>query len=439
MRRSARALLMVFVLVFQAGAQTGTIPPPSSSGVGITPQIPCSPPPKGVDPAMPMNQPDRFMWQIFVDVNKKAPAQFQHTITAGGKTFTTNSAVWETWPDDPYTFPSDPDPANPPKWPDAPLGKELLVKGKGSPGFHSAARARGASDDNFILDTGGEEIHRNRATFDYVIQNNLWYQQGVAAFVATGQPINFPTDSVEVKGNWVKISEAQKSQYHWNYDKQGVLWGLVAMHITSKAIPNWIWATFEWVDNPGRCDYIGCRDCFGSIPSYIPSNNCPPKGDCPESAVGQVYAGGSLTPALQELFTRAGYTGDWLGQYLNYRLKGSQTDFTAPTGEPLLVANSVTESFFLQTASCMTCHSRAAVDNAGNSAFPIFGEKVLPLQPATPGKFQIQQTTHNGAPDPNWFTNYTGLGPVKIYTQTDFVWAIPFRVKPAKTTTATNK
>jgi len=393
------ALLLALLLVLPSGAQ----------------QVPCSPPPKGVDPAMPLNQSDRFAWQLFVEVNQKAAARYQQTITSGGKTFTTNSAVWETWADDPLTFPEDPYPANPPKWPDAPFLKSLRQKAKGT----HAPRAV------HVLDTGSEEVHRNRATFDYVLANSLWYQQGIAAFVKSGTAANFPADSIEVKANWIPITESQKSQYHWNYDEKGNLYGLVATHITSKAIPNWFWATFEWVGNAGRCDFIGCSDCFGTTPAFVPSNT---------TTVGQVYPSGSITPALQAMFAKAGYSGEWLAQYQNYRLKGSQTDFTLPTGKPILLGNSVTESSFLQTASCMTCHARAAVTTAGANAFPFFGEaQPLPLQNSIPAQYQTQDTTYNGTPDPNWYTTYTSNGPVKLYTQMDFVWAIPFQAQPAKT------
>lgn len=403
MRRFA-ALFLIVCLTLPASAQ---VPIPSR----------CTPPPR-VDPAVPMNQPDRFVWQLFVEVNRKAPAEYQQTLMRkDGTKFTTNSAVWETWPDDPWTFPKDPDPAKPPQWPAAPYAKELLEKGKGTP----------AAGDDHILDTGeggGEEIHRNRAAFEYVVQNDLWYQQGVAAFFTKNEVMNFPVDSIEVKGNWIQITEADKTKYHWNYDRSGQLWGLVATHITSKAIPNWIWATFEWAGNAGRCDFIGCHDCFGTIPQHVPSNT---------DKVGQVYPAGTMTQMLQTLFTQAGYEGAWMQEYSNYRLKGSQTDFTLPTGEGLLVGNSVTEGGFLQTASCMTCHSRAAVDAQGKNAFPIFGEvQPLPLQTLSPENFQTQFNTHNGPPDPSWFTKFTGQAAVPLFRQTDFVWAIPFRAQPVK-------
>ena len=389
-----------------------------SSSAGQIPR-PCRTIP-APDPAPPLNQPDRYVWQLFVQVNARgAQTTFR---TPDGRTLTTNSALWETWADDPETFPANPDPNNPPKWPGATRSKRLLEKAKAGPHPHDPA---GIHDGLTAIGvTGSEEVRRNRATFDYVIENGLWYTEGIAKFFAAGDVVDFPLDSIEVKGNWIPIADADKPNYHWNYDTAGKLYGLVAMHITSKAIPNWIWATFEWTGNPGRCDFIGCRDCFGYSPAVVPSN---------AKGVGAIYPGGTMTAELKTMFEQGGLTGAWGAEWRNYRLKGSQTDFTDPSGVPLLVGNSVTEGGFVQTASCMTCHARAAVDSTGRSAFPIFGEKEpLPLQTESPQQFQTEFTTYNGTPDPSWFWQFTGQGTRKMNMQTDFVWAIPFRAKPAK-------
>jgi hypothetical protein len=374
------------------------------------------------DPAPVVNFPDAFVWKLFVEVNARATEQVR--VPGAYGPVMTNDALWETWADDPTTFPKVPNPSEPPRWPGASqqrAAKRLEQKAKAGP---HPRDPHGITDGLLTVPAGGsEEVRRNKATFDYVIANKLWYSQGVAAFFAGGNVVDFPIDSIEVKGNWIPIDAAQKPQFHWNYDSTGKLFGLVAMHITSKALPNWVWATFEWAGNPGRCDFIGCRDCFGYSPALVPSNT---------TTVGEVYPGGAMSPALTRLFEEGGLTGTWGSEWMNYRLKGSQVDFVDPTGVPLLVGNSVTEGGFVQTASCMTCHSRAAVDSTGASAFPIFGEKEpLPLQPASPQQFQTEFTTYNGSPDPNWFWSFTGKGTKKLFMQTDFVWAIPFRVHPA--------
>ncbi len=61
--------------------------------------------------------------------------------------------------------------------------------------------------------------------------------------------------------------------YHVNTvteDGKPVPYALVAMHVISKMVPNWSWATFEQVNNPGRCDILGCVDSFGAVPARVP-------------------------------------------------------------------------------------------------------------------------------------------------------------------------
>ena len=104
--------------------------------------------------------------------------------------------------------------------------------------------------------------------------------------------------------------------------------------------------------------------------------------------------------------------------FRNYRLKGSQIDFTDSMGEPTLLGNSVTEYGFVPTASCITCHCRAGVDWNGQKPanLRIFGEK-------------LSGQTFNGALDPELF--YDRNDPARRYMmQVDFIWAIPFRAQP---------
>ena len=111
---------------------------------------------------------------------------------------------------------------------------------------------------------------RNKAAFEYIVKNELWYTEGLRDAFTIGKPIVFPTDAIEIKANWVPITAAQKSRYHWNFDTNGKLYGLVALHISSKVLPNWFWATFEWVDNPGRSDYIGSRPIWRGLSADQP-------------------------------------------------------------------------------------------------------------------------------------------------------------------------
>lgn len=439
-------------------------PTPVPSGATVLSQQAVAP-----DPALPANNPDKFAWTLFLLVNQKAKQQVPINGKPGSPM--TNNAVWETWPDDPWTFPKLPDPANPPKWPaGAEVGKKLrkspstsaihgrrVVKaatpapatppdeegadvGKLSPGGVNAADGNGV----------GEEVRRNKPTFDYIIKNNLWYTQGIAAFFAkasanvndpaqfAANSVNFPIEAIEVKGNWILITEEQKPKFHWNYNASGQLCGLVAMHISSKALPNWFWSTFEHEDNPGIGDYIGIHDSFGANPAHTPSAT---------TALNTLYPPTQVTPQLADLFTKSGFTGEWGDAFKHYKLKGSQIDFTDSAGRPLMLGNSVTEAGFMPTASCITCHSRAAVNSSGASAFPIFGEKqALPLvnipQQGSVTNQGSTFITYNGEPDPNWYFRFndnqvnnpngstTLLGTTLLNMQADFVWAIPFKAHP---------
>jgi hypothetical protein len=402
----------------------------------------------GTAPALPASFPDKFAWSLFVRVNQKAAAQVP---IEGHPDLLSNDAVWETWADDPWTFPAEPDPGNPPKWPPgAQPGKHKATLRRAVGLRTSPAPASEGADVQKVAPGGfeapngagvGEEVRRNKATFDFIITNGLWYQQGIAAFFAraaaaakddvkfTAASVTFPRDSIEVKANWIVIKEADKPRFHWNYDTSGQLLGLVAMHMISKDLPNWFWCTFEHVDNPGRGDYIGVHDAFGADPAHTPSHT---------DKLFQKYPAEKQTAALLALFEKNGFTGEWGSQWRNYRLKGSQVDFTDQAGRPLVLGNSVTEAGFVPTASCITCHSRAAVTGQGTSAFPLFGEQSsLPLvgvaQQGTPNATIL---TYNGLPDPGWYFRNLGAfssqGVLLETLQTDFVWAIPFKAKPAK-------
>jgi hypothetical protein len=182
------------------------------------------------------------------------------------------------------------------------------------------------------------------------------------------------------------------------------------MHIISKLVPNWTWATFEHKDNLGRCDFIGCHDNFGAVVKNVAPH--------PASSPGGKYDPCVKTPAVKKVFTDAGLPALWE----NYCLKGSQVDYVTATGLPIHVGNSVTEQGFDNTSSCMTCHARASVNSQGQ-AITLGGF----LNPATPALCPTgSPCSPNGAPNPAWFWSNAGQ-PNQSMTalQTDFIWSIP--------------
>jgi hypothetical protein len=393
------------------------------------------------DAVLAIRKPDEFNWKLLAEISGRASANLQQTVPGGN---TTNDALWETWADDQFTFPKKPDPAKPPKWLDrlsTPktltniLQQELntlrsntkLLRMKNNKSLMSPMGEKELSKvvGIQIADGGREEVRRNEAAFTFIISNNLWYREGLACSFQkgttnmrpNGKNITFPPEAIEIKAVWKPLGPNDKKEdYHWNYDGSGKLYGLTGLHIISKTVPNWTWVTFEWVGNPGRCDYLGCHDAFGVMPGEVAPIYVSGKPS------GQPYPPGALTPELIKVFQDAGFDSEWISEWQNYRLKGSQIDFTSATGVPNLVGNSITEDGFVQTSSCMTCHANAAVDSFGK-ANPTFG-------------FTSSGQSLNGPVMPQWFYDTNTWDPVLLnykvnYYPTDFVWAIPFLSKPA--------
>ena len=321
-----------------------------------------------------------------------------------------------------------------------------------------------------------ELVFRNKPGFDYIFKNNLYNTEGVvdvfnannqnlqdhAPYRATSQPgklvtIDLPIQSVMIKSNWlhrdraealgltdspdapyIKLNIPESEQFLDNQAEvfePGEHW-LVALHITSKDIPNWVWTTFEHVNNPGRCDHTGCNDSYGyrsadALPAANSADNyTSPKTQSDGLAVpaqifdlGEMYIDGPMREELAQVFAGLGIgtqeqAGEMLSKsdrgWLSYRLKGSQVEFTDSYGRPTLLGNSVTEGGFVNSSSCITCHARA---NTGASG-PI---------PNMVGVFENQlddigySRSSYGTPKPHWFRR-SAQPPALNALQTDFVW-----------------
>ena len=362
------------------------------------------------DPNPAMNAPDMTAWQLFLVVN------------ASAKTVNNNNALFETWGSDGDLF--RPTPVWPTGAPQKVLRAAILP---------TLLREKAVATPHGVLPqvvpprqgVASEETRRNRPAFDYIVANNLYKVSGLRA--AFGKTITFPVDSLEVKANWYEVSHipgytgdpAKAGQvYHVNKASDGKTYALVSMHVISKLVPNWTWATFEHMNNPQRCDILGCHDAFGAATPNVPPNpgGKPGYGDCVKTAaLAAMFKASKVDPV-----------------FANYCLKGSQTDFTDMSGLAVRVGNSITEQGFVQQASCMTCHGKAAFNSAG--------------QATTGGGFDSNGNASIGALDPNWFwatvadaagnqnpplsPMFQGQGalpPPQQWAQSvDFVWSVAF-------------
>lgn len=345
------------------------------------------------DPDPAVNSPDETAWRLFVaavtPTAADGPAAFE-TWASDGETFRPNA----TWPTDGGGI--EPRTARP----------TLAVAG-----HRETAEPPAGIQPDTLHNAASEEVRRNRPAFDYIVGNNLNSVSGLQAAYRNSMAVSFPTESVEVKTNWLPLDQlaryypaemaADPARYFYiARDAAGQQHALLSMHVISKEVPNWTWATFEHQATPGRCDIIGCRDSFGAQVAYV-APAASPEGN---------YGPCAHTDALQALFREAGLSE----VFGNYCLKGSQTDFTDATGLAIRLGNSITEGGFVDSSSCMTCHATASWQANGQPSDAAGNAPIGPV-PAT------IYWTGGGTPP-----YQGGPGLARVSLPADFVWSIPF-------------
>lgn len=266
------------------------------------------------------------------------------------------------------------------------------------------------------------ENHLNRAAYEFIRSQVLYNVEGQEAVFADAvkrrdaardafdnsdpqvvpgdsvlspKLIDFPLAAKEIKAQWREILEPEKPRYRWEEldTPQGrKIYGLTAIHITTKDLPNWFWTTFEHVDNTKPHSLRTAPEGW-LLPSDDPSAG--PNGYPPGLGIEGTF-------------------------WSNYRLRGIQIDFVDATGKPTRLANSQIEEGFQFSSSCITCHARATIGARAGAApnrLSIFEDQF----PDTNPRGEI------GAPDPGLYERKTFDDPTigqRIYLQTDFVWAL---------------
>jgi hypothetical protein len=350
------------------------------------------------DPDPAMNHADQVSWSLFAEVTAPAASPGNHDVR------------FETWASDADTF------TEPPRWPGATPSEKKLHREVLTPRA-SPAPGSGQSVAPAGQNANGEEVRRNQPAFRFIVDNRLYDEEGLAKAFAAGQPIDFPVDAIEVKADWVLAEGGgrDESLYYSNIASDHKKYLLLSMHIISKQVPNWTWATFEHQDNPGRCDFLGCRDSFGAKVAWVPPQ---------QGKAGQRYAACEKTQAVLAIFRK----NNLADVFRNYCLKGSQTDFVDPTGLPTRLGNSVTEKGFVNTASCITCHARAVFNKQGRN---VFGTGLIKASLNPVSCPTGEQCSPNGTPLPRWFwSNPNSPRQSRSALQADFVWSIPTCVIP---------
>jgi hypothetical protein len=246
-------------------------------------------------------------------------------------------------------------------------------------------------DGQRICDSLSRDIHYDvrgdRAYYDYVVNNSsghpLYNVQGQQAALADPNfTFNFPVETVEVKASWRILGQFDDASRYWT--AIGVYWdnnhvlrssriGLTGLHITSKALPNWVWITFEQVDNPTATFsyFLGKKgDALGPNPNYDTS----------------------LDP-INRSFQQALAGTKW--QY--YALMKVQTAYVDSSSQPILMGNTQMETYFQNMSSCISCHNLASIGKPASASQNLRLQFFYPLNPYV-GAIDFQKIANQQAP-----------------------------------------
>jgi hypothetical protein len=400
--------MRAFGVLFSALVIAANLSPPALAQRAAPPAWVATASQEPQDSAMALISPDEYAWRLFVALNWPArggarDADATKQLGQGGR------VVWESWKlvsggaskSEVYrTGGADPTP-----W-EAPLDPYCDATARDLFALQNSGLGRVASPEFApgVEQPGIDEVRMNFGAFDFISRNGLFTIDGQETQFASGKAtISFPAPAKEVKAQWRLIADADESRYH-ACRSNGKLYGLTAVHILTKDMPNWFWATFEHIDNnkpenmskPGYAPWLlPSRDAF----------SCPAdRLDC-----GEFPRGIGLENT----------------KWQNYRLRGSQIDFIDSRGTPTHLANSQVETDFQTSSSCITCHARASIGQRQGTASG--ANRLSIFDPPPTSSSQI--LTPFGPPNPAMFFDVAGgtaLKTTKIlkYTQLDFVWSL---------------
>jgi len=226
-----------------------------------------------------------------------------------------------------------------------------------------------------------EQVARNYPQWNYIVTHNLNTQAGLKAAYEKSLTVEMPTDSIAIKVDWIPLSVLVKwipelgdiahiRELYYTAEVGHTEYALIAIHVSSRQNPNWVWGTFEHQMNPGRCDAMGCFDSFGAQIPEVPPN---------QASVNTQYGACPKTDPLKALMAKAKLSKVWE----NYCLKSTQVDYTAADGTPNVLGNSVIEGIIgngtIAASSCISCHAYASF--GPNGAPTKSALKILPFNP----------------------------------------------------------
>ena len=228
------------------------------------------------------------------------------------------------------------------------------------------------------------EIRFNKTQFDSIVQNGFYNVQGQNA----APVIQFPAGVMEIKASWRQFTAADTPEIRSRFlQRQAWIYtpaspsqpascfsaavGLTGLHITQKTPtrPQWVWATFEQVDNvppfngtppPGRKLPYSFNDP-GCPVTKCPPNQSTEDGRSPSTPT-QVTRTVNIGVAAQTANAQwqAALAQTPFRYYQLVDVQWPQTPTLRPVGNPTpgLLANTTMETY-VEDSSCIHCHYTA--------------------------------------------------------------------------------
>jgi hypothetical protein len=358
--------------------------------------------------AMAAHRSDEYAWRLFVALNWPADsvARGADRVARFGAD---RPVVWETWQDanDVYLE----DGADPGPWkagqPGATVPADRRFEAVSPRDFanlkHIVAGVMVPLREPLVSAGRLTEIRMNRSAYEYVRAMRLYCLDEQVELYEQQRLVSFPSGARQIKAKWRPISERERPRYHTVQvtlaDGTTKLYGLIALHIATKDLPTWFWATFEHVENAtvagGEGWQLPSRDTFACGQDAADCNRAP-RGIGLEGTVWE-----------------------------NYRLRGTLTSFVDSQGRPRLLGNSVLETGMQASASCITCHARSAVGLKKGQPLR------LPILASGNGDADGSEERRGfvGQPRVEWFHASGDEGNLPPLLPLDFVWSLS-KAKP---------
>jgi hypothetical protein len=345
-----------------------------------------------------------FAWQSFVAVNWPAKAGVRGVPEKAKLIGQPGTVVWQTWkvPEEIFYV----DGRTPPSWDTygaalppqckGNAGPLLLVRTSKVPGNSANQAMRQAKEavGGTLTDQHGNlvhfEIRMNRTIFTNIVAKQYYNIQGQNK----AKSVLFPNNVMEIKASW-RILTAADSAVKKRYMRQAAFIytpatdstpakcvsqevGLVGLHITQKTPtrPQWVWATFEQVDNvpPFNSTASGVVPYSFNNPT-CPVTQCVPNKSTEKNGVPtriptqviRVVNIGAAAQAANAVWQKnlAAVVGSAYPFYQLVDVQWPTAPGEPPTGNPTpgLLANTTMETYNGATSACVNCHFRAQIQS----------------------------------------------------------------------------